>query len=115
MARGKSDYAIRMQNINKAYIDAAENVMKQFMLDTVMITMHTEFGWGPERLRRLAEKWGDIYSRHYQALNAAHPEADYLRDQLDRALREACRDKLEFTPFEERYEDLKPCVYGRKK
>ena len=111
----QSAYAMKLQRINKAYIDAAERTMKQYMLDTMMITMHREFGWGPARLQRLAERWGKIYSDHYQAVNAENPEADYLRDQLDKALEVAYQGQIELEPFEVRYGDLKKVEYGGKK
>ena len=110
-----SGYVMRQQLMNKTYIDFAEKTMKQFMLDTIMITMHLEFGWGPERLHRLAKAWGKVYSDHYQAVNADNPEADYLRDQIDKALRAAFKDSMDVEPFETRYEELKKVGYGRKK
>lgn len=39
-----SGYVLKQQMMNKTYIDFAEKTMRQFMLDTMMITMHNEFG-----------------------------------------------------------------------
>lgn len=110
-----SGYVLKQQLMNKTYIDFAEKTMRQFMLDTMMITMHNEFGWGPERLQKLAKAWGKVYSDHYQAVNAENPEADYLREQIDQALRAAYKDVMTVEPFEERYPELKKVTYGRKK
>lgn len=110
-----SGYLLRQAAARKACTDLAEMTMKQFMLDTMMITMHREFGWGPKRLTDLAKAWGKIYSDHYNACMAEHPEADYLRDQLDRALQDAYQGgEIAFEPFEKRYPALKEVTYGRK-
>lgn len=42
-------------------LDVMQRTMKQYMLDTLLITMHEDFGWGYDRLSRLAEKWGETY------------------------------------------------------
>lgn len=48
-------------------LDVMQRTMKQYMLDTLLITMHEDFGWGYERLSRLAEKWGETYDRYFPA------------------------------------------------
>lgn len=112
-----SGYVLKQQAARKASSDMAEMTMKQFMIDTLMVTMHTRKGWAGKRLQELAFDWGKVFNDHYNACIAEHPEADYLRDQLDRALQEAYRgSEIPFEPFEERYPCLQKVTYkGRKK
>lgn len=110
----KSGYLEREQAKRQVYLDAAEAVMKQFMVDTLQCTLHDE-GWGYDRVKALTEKWGAKYSAYYPALNAKNVEADYLRECLDRELRHMIRDRQEFYDFGKRYPELKEITYGGKK
>lgn len=88
----KSGYLEREQAKRQVYLDAAEAVMKQFMVDTLQCTLRDE-GWGYDRVKALTEKWGAKYSAYYPALNAKNVEADYLRECLDLELRHMIRDR----------------------
>ena len=38
--------------LTQELLDVMQRTMKQYMLDTLLITMHEDFGWGYERLDR---------------------------------------------------------------
>ena len=84
-------------------LDVMQRTMKQYMLDTLLITMHEDFGWGYERLSRLAEKWGETYDRYFPALQST-----------DRATLAFLGDRT-FYPFPERYPEIKRLGYEPKR
>lgn len=94
-------------------LDVMQRTMKQYMLDTLLITMHEDFGWGYERLSRLAEKWGETYDRYFFALQSTD-ESDVWQERLDRATL-AFLGEHAFYPFPERYPEIKRLGYEPKR
>lgn len=107
----KSGYLQREAAKRKAYMDAMGAVMMQFMLDTLQCALHDE-GFGYDRVMKITKRWGDKYETYYPALDHKDVEADYLRECLDRELRNLIRDKQEFYPFAKRYPEIKEITYG---
>lgn len=106
----KNAYIERQQKMRQIYMNAAESIMKQFMLDTLQCTLH-DAGFGYDRILQITEQWGAKYSTYYPALGVKNVEADYLRECLDRELRSLIRDKQRFYPFAERYPEIKEITY----
>lgn len=104
-----------LQQKHEDEIDAALDIMKQFMMDTVQVTMAQEFGWGYDRIMRMTLAWQQIYDEFKPALNSRNAEADYLREKLDRLLQQICDGHQDLIPWRERYPDSKEITYGRKK
>lgn len=99
----------------RALVSATQGVMKQFLVDTLQITLHEEDGWGEQRLILLTEKWMETYDKYFQALGTG-TEADYMRECLDGHLRGICYKHPEAViPFETRYPELPDITYGRSK
>ena len=111
---GKNAFLQKQQIMIKVYVDATEAIMKQFMVDTLQIAIHEEFGFGYDRIERLTKAWGEKYSEFYKCLGTQDAEADYLRECLDRQLKEVIGDKMELINFEERYPDIKKIKTGAK-
>ena len=112
MAKKQNAYLAKQENVRKAYSMAAETVMKQFMLDTMMIAISEEFGFGADRIERLIKRWGRIYTEYYPCLNAtSSDEADVLRYKLDMEIKPLISENFLFEPFEKRYPDLKKVKY----
>ena len=76
-------------------------------------TMHEDFGWGYERLSRLAEKWGETYDRYFPALQSTD-ESDVWQERLDRATLAFLGDHT-FYPFPKRYPEIKRLGYEPKR
>lgn len=96
-------------------LDIMQRTMKQYMFDTLLITMHEDFGWGYDRLARLEQKWGETYSHYFPALQSTD-ESDVYQERFDRATRAFLGERT-FYPFPERYPDIKRLDYepkGRK-
>ena len=108
----KSGFLQRQKQQQQLYMDITERIMKQFMLDTLQMTLHDE-GWGYKRILDLTEKWGAKYSTYYTALGTSD-EADYLRFAMDRELSDIIKGNMELAPFEVRYPEIKQITYGGK-
>lgn len=44
----RSGYLQQRDGRTQALLDVMQRTMKQYMLDTLLITMHEDFGWGYE-------------------------------------------------------------------
>lgn len=95
-------------------LDVMQRTMKQYMLDTLLITMHGDFGWGYDRLTRLAEKWGETYGHYFPALQSTD-ESDVWQERLDRATLEFLAGHQDLIPFRERYPEIKQLGYEPKR
>ena len=110
----QSAYLIQQRETKRRLVQAAERVTQQLMLDTLQVTLHSEFGFGYDRIMRLTNAWGKTYDLFHEALEGGN-EADYWQVKLDRMLEEVIRDRQPLIPFEERYPELKEITYGPKK
>ena len=111
----QSGFLEKQNQIRRMYVEAAERVTQQLMLDTLQVTLHEEFGWGYDRIKRLTDAWGSCYNHFHSALNIKDVEADYLQEILDRKLRDILKDHQELLPFRERYPEIKEITYERKR
>lgn len=51
----KSGYLARERIVRQEYMSATERVTQQLMLDTLQVTLHREFGFGYDRIKRLTD------------------------------------------------------------
>ena len=56
--------------VTQQLLDVMQRTMKQYMLDTLLVTMHEDFGWGYDRLTRLEERWSETYDHFFPALQS---------------------------------------------
>lgn len=108
----QSGYLQRQAAREQAIIDAVDQTVRQLMLDTLQITLHTEYGCGFDRIKALSEAWAKVYNQLHGAVERG-PEQDVAQEHLDRALLEIMRGKQELIPFPERYPHLREIKYGR--
>ena len=104
--------AERREDASAAGRDAADDETIH-MLDTLLITMHEDFGWGYDRLSRLAEKWGETYDVYFPAMQSTE-ESDVYQERLDRATRSYIGDN-QLYPFAERYPEIRQLGYGPRR
>lgn len=86
---------------------------KQFMIDTLLITLHQEFGWGETRLRRLNEAWEANRKEYFPAIDPRMALCDVKQEHMQRVFREICGAGKD-VPFAERYPYLKEVRYDKK-
>ena len=70
----RSGYLQQRDARTQMLLDVMQRTMKQYMLDTLLITMHEDFGWGYDRLSRLAEKWGETYDVYFPAMQSTESQ-----------------------------------------
>lgn len=108
----QSGYLQRQAAREQIIIDAVDQTARQLMLDTLQITLHTEYGWGFDRIKALSEAWAKVYNQLHGAVERG-PEQDVAQEHLDRALLEIMRGKQELIPFAQRYPHLREIRYGK--
>lgn len=107
----QSGFLQRQLQIQDNIMHASEMLTKQFMLDTLQITLHKDFGWGYERQVKLLEAWKKRRDEYRDALEPKNKEADVAQEHMDTAIRQIIGGRQEFYPFYERYPDLKKIKY----
>lgn len=108
----KSAYLAQREADKKAFMNSVELVIKQYCIDTLLITMHEKDGWGYDKLMRLMEDWRLTRLEYQEAINPCDSnEADYKQEKIDRMMLQIIRGKQELIPFAERYPTLKKIKY----
>ena len=68
---------------------------------------------GEKRLWDLLQEIKSLYDEFWPAFDVQHPECDYYRELLDRAIGAFCPED-QLIPFDERFDELKKVRYDRK-
>ena len=110
----QSAYLIQQRETRRRLVQAAERVTQQLMLDTLQVTLHQEFGFGYDRIKRLTDAWSKTYNQFHDALDGG-TEADYWQEKLDRLLMDLLRDHQALIPFGERYPEIREITYGPRR
>lgn len=105
----------RQQEREDAALRAGIRIGVQYAIDTLNISLNEADGWGYDRQMRLMEVWRDNRQFYRDALDHREAEADVYRDKLDKGLISVIGGKAELIPFPERYPDLKPVRYDRRR
>lgn len=100
--------------LTQTKLDIMQRTMKQYMLDTLLITMHDDFGWGYDRLTRLADRWGETFDHYFPALQSTD-ESDVYQELLDRATLSFLAGHQDLIPFRDRYPEIKQLGYEPKR
>ncbi len=109
----KNAYLEKRKQETGNYVRATEEIIRQMMCDTLIITLHQELGFGYDRSRRILDAWGANYNKFMDACDIKNPEADYMQEVLDRQLRYICKNN-QFYPFAERYPRIREIKYSKK-
>ena len=105
----------RQQEREDAALMAGIRIGVQYAIDTLNISLNEADGWGYDRQMRLMEIWRSNRQFYKAALNCREVESDVYRDKLDRGLITVIGGKGALIPFRERYPDLKPVRYDRRR
>lgn len=112
----QSGFLRRQKEDSNALMHSTEVLVKQYMVDTLLITMNKKkFGWGFDRLMRLLDEWEETREEYRAALNPLKDnEADVAQAHMDQAISTIINGRMPLIPFEERYADLKPVTYDKR-
>ena len=105
----------RQQEREDAALMAGIRIGVQYAIDTLNISLNEADGWGYGRQMRLMEIWGNNRHFYMDALDFRGAEAGVYRDKLDKGLITVIGGKAKLIPFPERYPDLKPVRYDRRR
>lgn len=105
----------RQQEREDAALMAGIRIGVQYAIDTLNISLNEADGWGYDRQMRLMEIWRNNRHFYMDALDFRGAEADVYRDKLDKGLITVIGGKAKLIPFPERYPDLKPVRYDRRR
>ena len=108
---GKNAYLERQKAAKMDFMHSVEVIIKQYCIDTLIITLHEEYGWGYDRLMKLMDQWADNRARFQEAINPDYIEADVAQERIDRIMNQIIKGKQELVPFAERYPTLKQIKY----
>lgn len=105
----------RQQDAYDRKLSAMQNTLHQYMIDTLMICLHEDFGYGFDRCIRVVDKWVETFRAYWPAMEL-QDESDVFQVRMDTVLAEilaAHKDK--FAPFPERYPYIKQLGYEPKR
>lgn len=111
----QSGFLQRQQDRENTALLMGINIGVQYAIDTLNISLHETDGWAYDRQIRLMEVWKDNRQYYKDALDYRKAEADVYRDKLDKGLITVIGGKAELIPFSERYPNLRPVRYDRRR
>lgn len=107
----KNGYLAKKDAEKQATIRGTELIVKQYCIDTLLITLHEQHGWGYDRLMQLLDDWQATRIKYKDAVNPdpkdKKNETTYQQAKIDRMMVQIIRGKQELIPFEERYPTLR--------
>ena len=107
---GKPNTYVQLLNAQKEIrqlkidIEFMKGFTLQQSLDIALLTLHNEFGFGPDRNGKFEEAFRKTFVEFAQmCVDDGRDDADivYTKEKMDRMLRAACGDDI--LPFDERY------------
>lgn len=105
-----SGYLVKRSAQEKATLDEMQRTIKQFMYDTLCVTLNEENEFGYKRLKKLEKDWNDRINYYWPALTGGM-ESDVFQERLDRAIMKFMPEDATFYPFGERYPTIKQLGY----
>ena len=104
-------YLAKKEAEKQAIMQGTEMIVKQYCIDTLLITLHEQHGWGYDRLMNLMDEWRDTRIEYQAAVNPEpkkkESETSYKQGKIDQILTQIIRGKQPLVPFEERYPTLR--------
>ena len=92
-----------------------QDLVIQYMMDTLQITMREKYGWGYDRIMKLTLEWRETREEYKAAMEPRDAMSDVMQEKMQRAFRDICASKnIEPIPFYDRYPYLKRIRYDRK-
>jgi hypothetical protein len=111
----QSGFMLRKEQEKEELLSRAQNIVIQYMIDTLQITLRNDYGWGYDRIMKLTEAWKDTRQYYKAAVEPRDKMADVMQEKMQRAFQDICAyKKIEPIPFSLRYPYLKGIRYDRK-
>lgn len=98
-------FLARLERMHRRDVHLQRTFTIQQCKDIMLITMHLEFGFGPDRIAKLSQAYDAMFDRFVDMAMDDDQDGDhdltYCFAKLDQALEEACGEN--YVPREERY------------
>ena len=95
-------YSERHQNSELVYALKLLAICEQEMLDTAAVTLHKEFGFGPERQKRFHDRFEEVFTELRKIEREDAADKEYYIETVERSLKEATGKY--YVPRDERYD-----------
>ena len=115
MGSKQSGFLLRQEQETNFVANAYKDVMRQFMVDTLQITMNRFEGYGYKRIMRLTNEWEKVQKELEAAVDPSHPECDVKQEHMEKFFAEICKGHSRPIPFKDRYPRLKGVNYKPKR
>ena len=113
--RKQSGFLKKHEQQKEELLQKGQGIIIQYMVDTLQMTLRTEYGWGYDRIMKLTEKWRDVRIEHKEAIEPHNSMADVKQEYMQRVFRDICAyKKIEPLTFDERYPYLTKIRYDKK-
>ena len=111
----QSGFLMRKEQEKDELLSKAQDIVIQYMIDTLQITLREQYGWGYDRIMKLTEVWRATRDHYKPAVEPRNPMADVMQEHMQRAFKDICAyKKIEPISFAQRYPFLKAVRYDRK-
>ena len=88
---------------------------RQFMIDTLQITLRKDLGWGFDRIMALTNAWEKRRREYSPAIDPRHKMCDVEQEHMQDVFRDICAiKKMEPMTIKERYPYLKDVRYDKR-
>lgn len=111
MGKHNNAYLKRQRDITGKMMKTYADLIMQLMADCLIIALHRQYGFAGKRIKPLMDTWNKIFNYYFDCLDANNPEADVLREHMDRELLSIRQDKSEWIPWDQRYAAAKEIKY----
>ena len=104
MARGVNPMLAGLQRKHEAELDGMRCFVQQLCSDILLIAANAEFGFGPERLKKLHETYKAVWDEYAELIlsDAKYDNSiEYAKGKIDMKLEQILGEH--FTPWEVRY------------
>lgn len=111
----QSGFLLKKEQEKEQLLHKAQDIVIQYMIDTLQITLRQEYGWGYDRIMKLTDLWRETRLQYKAAVEPRDSMADVMQEKMQRAFQDICAyKKIEPIPFKDRYPYLKGIRYDRK-
>ena len=111
----QSGFLLKKEQEKDELLSKAQDIVIQYMIDTLQITLREQYGWGYDRIMKLTLAWRETRDYYKPAVEPRNKMADVMQEKMQRAFKDICAyKKIEPIPFEKRYPFLKKIRYDRK-
>ena len=94
----QSGFLKKQEQQKEELLNKGQGIIIQYMVDTLQMTLWTEYGWEYDSIMALTEAWRVTRKEHKEALEPHNAMADVKQEHMQRVFREINRFFSVFVP-----------------